>query len=178
MILETNRLILREFYSSDWRDLHEYLSKESVVKYEPYDIYDEEGSKEEALYRSTAQCFWAVVLKGNNKVIGNIYFENQEPEEFGTWEIGYVFNPEYWGKGYATESCQKILSYGFKELKARRIIAMCNPKNQPSWRLLEGLNMRREGHLRKNIFFKKDEGGNPIWNDTYEYGILAEEYEG
>jgi RimJ/RimL family protein N-acetyltransferase len=43
---------------------------------------------------------------------------------------------------------------------------------------MERLNMRREGHLLKNIFFKRDEEGNPIWNDTYEYAILAEEWFG
>jgi hypothetical protein len=36
--------------------------------------------------------------------------------------------------------------------------------------------MRREGHLIKNIYFKRDEHGEPIWNDTYEYAILAEEW--
>lgn len=37
-ILETERLILRKFSCDDWKDLHEYLSQETVVKYEPYDV--------------------------------------------------------------------------------------------------------------------------------------------
>jgi len=53
---------------------------------------------------------------------------------------------------------------------------MCNPLNEPSWRLLERLGMRREGHLIKNIYFKKDECGNPIWADTLEYAVLASEW--
>ena len=53
---------------------------------------------------------------------------------------------------------------------------MCNPLNKPSWKLLERLGFRREGHLIKNIYFKKDSLGDPIWSDTYEYGILAEEW--
>jgi hypothetical protein len=32
--------------------------------------------------------------------------------------------------------------------------------------------MKREGKLRKNIYFRKDDNGNPIWLDTYEYGLL------
>lgn len=36
--------------------------------------------------------------------------------------------------------------------------------------------MRREGHLLKNIFFKYDENKNPIWNDTYEYAMLRDEW--
>ena len=54
---------------------------------------------------------------------------------------------------------------------------MCNPENTPSWRLMERLGMRREGHLRKNIWFFRDENGRPIWQDTYEYAILREEWE-
>ena len=53
---------------------------------------------------------------------------------------------------------------------------MCNPLNVSSWRLLERLNLRREGHLKQNIFFKYDDEGNPMWNDTYEYGILKHEW--
>lgn len=69
------------------------------------------------------------------------------------------------------------MNYAFKEWKVRRIIATCNPKNEPSWRLLERLNMRREGHLRKNIYFKANNNNEPIWQDTYEYAILASEWE-
>jgi RimJ/RimL family protein N-acetyltransferase len=69
-----------------------------------------------------------------------------------------------------------MLDYGFDTLHARRIVAMCNPENTSSWKLLERLNMRREGHLRKNIYFKHDDLGNPIWNDTYEYALLKDEW--
>ena len=175
-ILETERLILRAFYYDDWKDLYEYLSQESVVKYEPYGIYTKDACKQEAEKRSQQDSFWAVCLKENNKLIGNVYFKQQEPEEFLTWEIGFVFNPMYYGKGYATESCRELLRYGFQQLNTHRIVAMCNPKNTPSWKLLERLNMQREGHLRKIIFFKYDKKGKPTWNDTYEYAILADEW--
>jgi [ribosomal protein S5]-alanine N-acetyltransferase len=175
-IIETERLILRKFSSDDWKDLYEYLSQESVVKYEPYEVFTEDKCKESAIKRSQNDAFWAVCLKDNNKLIGNVYFEQQEPEEFLTWEIGYVFNPSYYGKGYATESCKGILNYAFEQLNARRIVAMCNPKNTASWKLLERLNMKREGHLKKNIFFKYDKEQQPIWNDTYEYALLKDDW--
>jgi len=60
--------------------------------------------------------------------------------------------------------------------KARRVVAMCNPLNERSWRLLERLGMRREGHLIQNIYFKTDASGRPLWSDTYEYGLLACEW--
>ncbi|HOM01683.1 MAG TPA: GNAT family protein [Acetivibrio sp.] len=175
-VIETDRLIIRRFSPDDWKDLYEYLSKEQVVRYEPYGIFTEEDCKNEAVKRSSNEAFWAVCLKVNNKLIGNVYFNQQEPKEFLNWEIGYVFNPQYYGNGYATESCRAVIDYGFKNLKARRIVAMCNPENIASWKLLERLNMRREGHLLKNIFFKRDEMGECIWVDTYEYAILKEEW--
>lgn len=174
--METERLIIRNFKPDDWADLYEYLSKEIVVRYEPYDVFSMDDSIKEAEKRSKNECYLAVCLKENNKLIGNVYFARQDPQELLTWEIGYVFNSEYWGRGYATEACGEVLEYGFTKLGAHRIAAMCNPLNTASWRLMERLNMRREGHLLKNIFFKRDKAGNPVWNDTYEYAILAEEW--
>ncbi len=175
-IMETDRLIIRNFYSDDWKDLHEYLSNETVVYYEPYDVFSEEACKQEAVNRSRNTAFWAVCLKENEKLIGNLYFEQQEPEEFLTWEIGYVFNPEFYGKGYATEACKRILKFGFEQAGAHRIIGRCNPENSASWRLMERLSMRREGHYKKSVFFRKTPNGKPIWQDAYEYSILEEEF--
>jgi len=100
------------------------------------------------------QRFWAVCLKENKKVIGHVYFNQEEPMEFNTWELGYVFNPKFYGQGYATEACRRILKYGFEEKKAHRIVAGANVKNESSWKLLERLYMRREGHMLQNVFFK------------------------
>lgn len=176
LILESDRLVLRKFSCDDWKDLYEYLSEEDVVKYEPYNVFSEEECKKEAARRSQNDAFWAVCLKETNKLIGNIYFEQQEPKEFLTWEIGYVFNPAYYGKGYATEASKRILKYGFDEIGAHRIIGRFNPENTPSWRLMERLMMKREAHFRKPAFFKKSNEGNPIWHDAYQYSILAEEF--
>lgn len=170
--IKTERLLIRRFKADDWKDIHEYLSDENVVYYEPYEPFTEEESKEEAICRAKNEAFFAVCLKENGKIIGNLYFGKAEYE---TYELGYVFNSNYWNKGYATESAKALLNYAFSEWKVRKVIAMCNPENKASWRLLERLNMIREGHLRKNIYFKTDEYNMPIWQDTYEYGILREE---
>jgi RimJ/RimL family protein N-acetyltransferase len=174
--MKTERLIIRKFSNDDWHDLYEYLSQETVVKYEPYGVLNEEECKQAAIRRSQNDAFWAVCLKENNKLIGNIYFKQLEPEEFMTWEIGYVFNPAYHGKGYATEAGKRILEYGFEQISAHRIIGKCNPENTPSWRLMERLLMRREGHFKKPAFFKKSPEGKPIWHDAYQYSILDEEF--
>lgn len=171
--LKTKRLIIRRFQESDWEDLYEYLADEAVVYYEPYEVFSREKCQEEARIRSVSKAFWAVCLKANGKMIGNLYFERGK---YDTWEIGYVFNLQYQGQGYAAEAAKALLDEGFQNWGVRRVVAMCNPGNQQSWKLMERLGMRREGLLVKNIFFKSDEHGKPIWQDTYEYGILKEEW--
>ena len=157
-ILETERLILRRFCPEDWKDLHEYLSDPEVVCYEPYEVFTETQSREEAARRSGDGDFWAVCLKDGGKVIGNLYFSSGE---FKNYELGYVFNRAYQGQGYATESARALIGLGFEKLGVNRIVAMCNPENVKSWRLLERLGLRREGYLRKNAYFKTDAAGNP-----------------
>lgn len=169
----TDRLIIRNFEEKDWKDLYEYLSDKEVVKYEPYDIYSEIQAKEEAIRRSNNESFYAVCLKENEKLIGNLYMSKGD---FDTWELGYVFNRKYQGQGYATEGVKALLDFTFIHLGARRIIAMCSPKNHHSWRLLERINMRREGLLLQNIYFNTNSNGEPIWLDTYEYAILKAEW--
>ena len=151
--MTTRRLVLRRFLKSDGEGLYDYLSDPEVVKFEPYEPYTREMAEQEAARRAEDQNFWAVCLL-DGALLGNVYFAEGE---FDTWELGYVFNRKYWGM--------------------HRVTAMCNPENERSWRLLERLGMRREGNLRKNIFFFRNEQGEPLWQDTYEYGLLREEWE-
>lgn len=171
--VETQRLIMRRFSADDWCDLHEYLSQAEVVRYEPYEIFTEEQSRSEAVRRSANDSFWAVCLKDSGKLIGNIYLDKQE---FETWELGYVFNVKFHGKGYAAESAAALIGDLFENRGARRITAKCNPLNTSSWKLLERLGFRREGHLISDKYFKKDKTGQPLWTDTYEYAILRTEW--
>lgn len=174
--METERLVVRNFKEDDWKDLYEYLSQKEVLRYEPEDPSDEEDCRKKASERSKGNNFWAVCLKESGKMIGHLYFQQGEPLEFLTWELGYIFNPAYYGRGYATEASRRMLRYGFEELGAHRIMAMCNPENTPSWKLMERLKMRREGFFKKNAFFRRNSGGGPIWFDSYEYAILHEEW--
>ncbi len=177
IVMETERLIIRNFRVDDWKDLLEYLSQQEVLKYEPEDASDEEDCRNKASERSKGNNFFAVCLKESGKMIGHLYFQQVEPAEFLTWELGYIFNPSYSGQGYATEAAGRILRYGFEELGAHRIIARCNPENAPSWRLLERLSMRREGYFRKKAFFRRNSSGEPKWFNEYEYAIIQEEWQ-
>lgn len=170
-IIRTSRLLIRPFKPEDWRDLFEYLSQPEVVRFEPYEPFTIDAAKQEAIRRAQNRDFYAVCL--DSKLIGNIYLSKRD---FDTWELGYVFHCGYWHLGYASEAVRTLLSEAFKKYSAHRVIAMCNPANEQSWRLLERLGFRREGHLKQNIFFNKSDSGIPIWQDTYEYAMLGTEW--
>ena len=167
-MIQTQRLILRRYRSSDLHDLHEYLSDPEVVKFEPYLPMTMEQAQENLAWRISTDEMIAIELKDTGKMIGNVYLGKRD---FDTMEIGYVMNRAYWGKGYAAESCNALIDQAFAN-GIHRIYAECDPKNTASWRLLERLGFRREAHLRQNVYFWKDENGNPIWKDTYVYAKL------
>lgn len=168
IIAETERLILRRYKEDDLQDLFEYLSDMKVVEYEPYKPMTIDETKENLEWRVGTDEMIAVELKSSRKMIGNVYIGKRD---FEALEIGYVFNRNYWGNGYAAESCKALMERAFSE-GIHRIYAECDPDNKSSWKLFETLGFRREAHLRQNVYFWKDENDKPIWKDTYVYAKL------
>lgn len=168
IIAETDRLILRKYRESDLQDLYEYLSDPVVVKYEPYKPMSLDEAADSLAWRISTDEMIAVELKHSGKIIGNVYLGKRD---FDSLEIGYVFNRSHWGKGYAKEACGALIKFAFAN-GVHRIFAQCDPKNSVSWALLEALGFEREAHLKKNVYFRKDENGMPLWKDTYIYAKL------
>ncbi|MDA1635161.1 GNAT family protein [Bacillus cereus] len=168
MFIKAERLLIRNFEFKDWQAVHEYTSDSNVMKYIPEGVFTEEDTRNfvNKNMGENAENF-PVILIDEDTLIGHIVFHKYFGEH--TYEIGWVFNPKYFNKGYASEAAQAILKYGFKEMKLHRIIATCQPQNIPSYRLMERIGMRREGYFRKCI-----PHGNQWW-DEYYYAILEEE---
>ena len=171
----TKRLKIRYFRENDYLDLYEYLSDKKTYKFEPGNPINIEESKKLCRERAKNKNFWAVELKSEKKLIGHIFYDIVEPKNLKIFEIGYIFNHKYHQKGFATESIQKFIENKFLNTDVHKIIAHCSPKNILSWKLLERLNFKREGKLRKNVYFRKNQNNDPIWLDTYEYGLLVED---
>lgn len=169
--LKTERLILRRYRPDDLQDLFEYLSDPAVVAFEPYKPMTWEQARENLAWRISTDEMVAVELTSSGKMIGNVYLGRRE---FESLELGFVFNRAYWGRGLAAESCRALAERAFAQ-GVHRIYAECDPQNENSWRLLEALGFRREGHLRQNVYFHTDETGRPLWKDTYLYAMLPTE---
>lgn len=170
--IETKNLIIRNHIESDWKYLYDYLSVPEIYDYEPGDPISIEESKLLIIERCKANDFYAVIKKSDNHMIGHLYFHHADPKHFMTWELGYIFNPKFQNKGFCTEAASAMIDYGFKEMDVHKVIAFCNPKNIPSWKVLEKIGMEREGFFKQKAFFRKDKKGNPLWHDCYAYGIL------
>ena len=169
--------MLRPFTTDDGPGLHSYLSQESAVHYEPYGVQDEQAAAQLAAERAQDDSYRAVCLEPGGDLIGNLYLAASGPEQWRTWELGYVFNPEIWGRGYATEACRGLLDHVFQDLRGHRVLAECSPENTRSWALLDRLGFRREGHIRAGASFVNGTDGEPIWHDSYLYAVLDREWE-
>lgn len=166
MIIETPRMLIRNFMLDDAKDLHEILGDEEVMKNcEAAYSFDKTALflKQFCIEKDGAV---AAVCKENQKVIGYILFNEVDKN---VYEIGWFFNKVYWGKGYAFESCKAIVDYAFENLNAHKVFAETIDETK-SVNLMKKLGMKLEGVQRSHT---KDNLGN--WADLYLFGILKED---
>lgn len=120
--------------------------------------------------------------KGRPSIIGDLMLKlgdgwaqaEVEDEAAGTQaELGWVLTPSAAGRGLATEAVSAVIDACFGSLGLRRVHAGCFAANEPSWRLMERLGMRREEFSRRTALHRSGE-----WMDGMSYALLAEEWPG
>lgn len=175
--LETERLTIRPFARDDLHALHAFLSREDVARYHYWDARDRAEVAEiiagraglTVLEHEGDRLALAVVERSSQTLIGEVFLIwNSEQHSCG--EIGYSFNPDWHGHGYATEAARELLRLGFDEFGLHRIIGRLDGRNKASARVLERLGMRKEGHLVQNEFVKGE------WADEIDYAMLRTEW--
>jgi RimJ/RimL family protein N-acetyltransferase len=175
-LARTERLVVRRFRPTDGPGLHAILSRPEAVRFEPYGVQDAAACERIARDRAADPRFWAVERAADGVLLGTLYLAPAEDPAWATYEVGFVFHPDHWGRGYATEAARALLDHVFGDLGAHRVLAHCDPRNAASWRLLERLGMRREGLHRRAASFAADDAGRPVWHDVAVYAVLAEEW--
>lgn len=176
--IETPRLTLRPFTRDDFDDLYAYQSRPDVARYLYWDARDR-AQVRQALDRQChettldAEGDWltyAVVWREIGNVVGEVGLK-WISRGHRQGETGFVFNPDYQGRGLAAEATAAMLTLGFGNLGWHRIAGSCDARNYPSARLMERLGMRREAHFVHNIIIKGE------WAEELVYAILDHEWE-
>lgn len=145
-ILETERLLLREFVPSDVDALAAVISDPETMRFYPETPDRAEVQswieRNRRRYQRDGHGLWAMVLKSSGELIGDCGLSRQTVDEVDEIEIGYHVRRDLWGRGFAPEAAAGCRDYGFEKLQARRLIALIRPENLPSSRVAEKIGLR------------------------------------
>lgn len=149
-IIETERLILRQFDEADAEAFYAFNSDPEVMRYTgepPCESVEVARSMLRAYpdYAKHGYGRWAVVYKPDDRVIG--FNGLKYLEDLKEVDLGYRLLPAYWGLGIATESSLAVVKWGFETLGLDEIIGLVLPQNGGSVRVLEKCGMSHVGDI-------------------------------
>jgi len=167
MILETERLMLREMTQSDFDDLAEMLCDPEVMYAYERDFSDEDVRQwldnQLSRYKKYGFGMWSVILKQSGNMIGQAGITMQPYKDGELHEIGYLFKKAFWHNGYATEAAQACVALAAK-LGIEELVAFTTVTNLRSQRVMQKIGMEcvaqfnhptlPEGHpLRRHVLY-------------------------
>ncbi|MEZ5184491.1 MAG: GNAT family N-acetyltransferase [Candidatus Nanopelagicales bacterium] len=146
-MLETQRLVLREFTRDDLDDLVELDSDPEVMFF----ITGGRPTPREEIEREVLPVFvaggyWAAVEKSADEFLGWFHLRPAPGHRADEPELGYRLRRAVWRRGYATEGCLALIDFAFTELGARRVVAETMAVHSASRRVMEkaGMSLVRE----------------------------------
>lgn len=173
-VLETERLILRGWETTDLDDFYQYSKSPKVgpmAGWKPH--------KNKEISKMVLNSFiknnemWAIVYKENNKVIGSIGNHRDAKRNLLNGRmIGYVLSEEYWGMGIMVEVVKRVVKYLFEEMGYDLVSCYHYGFNSQSKKVIEKCGFKYEGVLRR----ASELYDGRIYDDVC-YSILREEYE-
>jgi RimJ/RimL family protein N-acetyltransferase len=175
--IPTPRLLLRPIAADDAVAMHAYKSDPDAVRYVPYAPLTL-GEVEQRIATTWSRTVFtgegdgiclAVEERESGALVGDVVlFWRSETDRAG--EVGYIFDPRFSGRGYATEAVDALLALGFDGLGLHRIAARIDERNSASARVVERLGFRREACLVESEWFKDE------WTTLLIYGLLETEW--
>ena len=140
-ILETSRIVLREFTPDDVDALALVLSDPETMRFysAPFDRIGVEQwiGRNLERYVENGHGMWALVLKSNGQMVGDCGLTLQEIDGVEEVEIGYHVRRDLWGQGLATQAARACRYFGFERLPVDRIVSIIRPENLQSRRVAE-----------------------------------------
>lgn len=158
IMLETERLVLRNYTMNDIPAVHDYFSNEDVARYEDFYPMTMEEVKKELTEWKDMDNRMAVQLKGSGELIGSVGYW---VDDNGKYSIDYDFNPKFQNKGYATEAAKEVIRHLTEDLHIKEIYGDCDERNTDSSNLLLRLGFKKI-YKNENASYKNDAAGNPI----------------
>ena len=154
-MIETERLYLRNFLESDIDDYFELVSKEDVLPRVGAKPYKTKEEAKKRLEKETAKpLMFAIVLKENGKVVGNIAFNEPKLERFEgiditskTKELGCLLSSDFWGQGIMPEATNGLLDWGFSNDVIDRIVISVKEANSQSVRVIEKVGFKKHSKV-------------------------------
>ena len=157
MILETERLYLREMNQSDFDSLCSILQDEDTMYAYEGAFSDDEVQEwlDKQIFRYQKWNFglWAAVLKETDKMIGQCGLTMQQWKDQEVLEIGYLFERSHWHQGYATEAAKACKQYAFEKLNASEVCSIIRDSNTASQNVA-----MRNGMVMKDQWIKHYKG--------------------
>ena len=143
MLLQTNRLIIEYFNTSDISDWALIESDTEVRRFVDGKVLSFKEAGEYVNinikhYQKHGYGRYAVRLKENRTLIGMCGFLN---EPYGI-DFGYRYSKDSWGKGLGFEAAHKVLEYGFSKLGLEKVLGLTAERNYGSIRILEKLGFK------------------------------------
>ncbi len=133
MILETERLYMREMTQEDFQSLCKIMQdEETMYAYEGAfsDVEVQEWlDRQISRYRKWGFGLWAVILKGTDEMIGQCGLTMQPWKDKEVLEVGYLFRRIYWHNGYAVEAAKACKRYAFETLDAKEVCSIIRDTN-------------------------------------------------
>ena len=147
VILETDRLLIREYVEDDSQTFFELNSNPEVLRFVPdKQLLNVEQARQLLIdhpiadYRKHGFGRGACILKSTGEQIG--FAGLKYLEELGEVDVAYRLLPAYWGQGLATEAALASVRFGFAHLRLKQIIGLVMPENIASVRVLEKIGLR------------------------------------
>ncbi len=176
LIINTDRLLIRNLCLSDLNNFHVYRSDPEVTKYQGFDVFsmkqaedfiNEQADKEFGKPGEWVQ--YGIENKTTGKLVGDCAIKLDQYDT-RLAEIGITISPKEQKKGYGKETLLAILEFLFNRDGFHRVSETVDTENIASIQLLKSVGFRQEGHFVENIFFKGK------WGSEYQYAMLKSEW--
>jgi len=181
IILETDRLVIRNWREADRHVFFEINSDETVMTFFPFrrdraeaDVFFDHL---QTMISETGLGFYALELKTHGETIGFCGLARTDLAPFiplGTVEIGWRLAPRFWGKGFVTEAAKALLHHGFETLHLDEIVSFAVHDNHRSTSVMRRIGMRR--HPADDFDHPRVPDSKPALQRHVLYRLTAEQW--